>query len=180
MPNVRVMPRTTVTGAYDGGTYGALERVAEHVAAARRARRSHCFWRIAARRAVLCAGALERPVAFAGNDRPGVMLAGAVRAYLNRWAVAPRRAAVFTACDDGWRTAADLAAAGVEVAALVDARPDAAVPAGPWRSFAGAEVVAAHGLARLQRDQRAARRAGSSGWRWTAWRWPAAGTRRCT
>ena len=51
------------------------------------------------------------------------MLAGAVRAYLNRWAVAPRRAAVFTACDDGWRTAADLAAAGVEVVALIDARP---------------------------------------------------------
>ena len=80
-----------------------------------------------------------------GNDRPGVMLAGAVRAYLNRWAVAPRRAAVFTANDDGWRTAADLAAAGVEVAALVDARRDVALPAGPWRGFAGAEVVGAHG-----------------------------------
>ncbi len=144
LPNVRLMMRTTVTGAYDGGTYGALERVSEHVAHQGEAPRQ-CFWRIAARRAVLCAGALERLVAFVNNDRPGVMLAGAVRAYLNRWAVAPRRAAVFTTCDDGWRTAADLAAAGVEVTALIDARPGAAVPLGPWRSFAGAEVIAAHG-----------------------------------
>ncbi|HRO12795.1 sarcosine oxidase subunit alpha family protein, partial [Amaricoccus sp.] len=144
LPNVRVMPRTTVVGAYDGGTYGALERVGEHLPP-REGLPLQCFWRIAARRAVLCAGALERPVAFAGNDRPGVMLAGAVRAYLNRWAVAPRRAVVFTTNDDGWRTAADLAAAGVEVAALIDARPDAPVPAGPWRSLAGGEVMAAHG-----------------------------------
>ena len=62
LPNVRVMPRTTVTGAYDGGTFGALERVAEHVAAAPEGAPLQCFWRIAARRAVLCAGALERPV----------------------------------------------------------------------------------------------------------------------
>ncbi len=106
LPNVRVMVRTAVTGAYDGGTYGALERVAEHVAEPDAVPRL-CFWRIAARRAVLCAGAIERSVAFPGNDRPGVMLAGAVRAYANRWAVAPRRAVVFTTGDDGWRTAAD-------------------------------------------------------------------------
>ena len=157
MPNVRLMPRTTVTGAYDGGTYGALERVGEHLAAAPADLPRACFWRIAARRAVLCAGASERLIAFPGNDRPGVMLAGAVRAYANRWAVAPRRAAVFTACDDGWRTAADLAAAGVEVAAIVDARGDAAPPAGPWRVLAGAEVVGTRGRARPARDRGAAR-----------------------
>ena len=60
---------------------------------------------------------------FGGNDRPGVMLAGAVRTYLNRFAVAPgRRLAVFTNNDDGWRDRADLAAAGVDVAAVIDAR----------------------------------------------------------
>ena len=150
MPNVRLMPRTTVTGAYDGGTYGALERVGEHMAAVPADLPRAAFWRIAARRAVLCAGASERLIAFPGNDRPGVMLAGAVRAYANRWAVAPRRAAVFTACDDGWRTAADLAAAGVEVAAIVDARGDAAPPAGPWRVLSGAEVVGTRGRAGLR------------------------------
>ncbi len=150
MPNVRLMPRTAVTGVYDGGTYGALERVAQHVAERPEGVPAQCFWRIAAKRAVLCAGAIERPIAFPDNDRPGVMLAGAVRAYANRWAVAAgRRAAVFTNNDDGWRTAEDLAAAGVEVVALVDAREGVAPPAGAWRAFTGAAVTGTRGRSGL-------------------------------
>ncbi|WP_288942371.1 sarcosine oxidase subunit alpha family protein [uncultured Roseovarius sp.] len=122
MDNVRLMPRTSVIGAYDQGTYGALERLAPDVAARDGAPRE-CFWRIVARRAVLAAGALERPVAFANNDRPGIMTAGAVRGYVNRWRVAPgQRVAVFGNTDSAHRTAADLLAAGVHVAALIDAR----------------------------------------------------------
>ncbi|MDZ7708968.1 MAG: FAD-binding protein [Roseovarius sp.] len=104
-----------------------------------------CFWRIVARRTVLAAGALERPVAFRGNDRPGIMMAGAVRAYVNRWAVAPGRCVVVFGNNDGaHRTAADLVAAGVHVAALIDAAPDArcdlrrAVPSPGRRSAAAA------------------------------------------
>ena len=150
MPNVRLMPRTAVTGVYDGGTYGALERVAQHVAERPEGVPAQCFWRIAAKRAVLCAGAIERPIAFPDNDRPGVMLAGAVRAYANRWAVAAgRRVAVFTNNDDGWRTAEDLAAAGVEVVALVDAREGVAPPAGAWRAFTGAAVTGTRGRSGL-------------------------------
>ena len=59
MENVRLMPRTTVTGAYDGGTYGALERVGHHRPRDDARRPRECFWRIVARRAILCAGALE-------------------------------------------------------------------------------------------------------------------------
>jgi sarcosine oxidase subunit alpha len=122
MPNVRIMTRTAVTGAYDGGTYGAFERSAPDLAARPGAPRG-CFWRIVARRAVLAAGALERPVAFANNDRPGVMMAGAVRAYLNRWGVAPGQSVVVFGNNDGaHRTVADLLGAGVHVAALVEAR----------------------------------------------------------
>ena len=121
-PNVRVMTRCAVTGVYDQGTYGALERMAPGVADRPGASRG-CFWRIVARRAVLAAGALERSVAFADNDRPGVMMAGAVRAYVNRWGVAPGRSiVVFGNNDSAHRTAADLQEAGVHVAALVDAR----------------------------------------------------------
>ncbi len=149
MENVRVMTRTTVTGAYDQGSYGALERLPENVAARPGAPRE-CFWRIVARRAVLAAGALERPVAFAGNDRPGIMMAGAVRAYVNRWAVAPgRRVAIFGNNDGAHRTAADLIAAGVHVAALVDSRPNARsdldVP-----FFAGAQVCGSRGRKGLE------------------------------
>jgi len=125
MGNVRLMTRTTVTGVYDQGSFGALERLPFDVATRPGAPRE-CFWRIAAARCILAAGAMERPVAFAGNDRPGIMMAGAVRAYVNRWAVAPGRCvAVFGNNDDAHRTAADLMAAGVHVAALIDSRPDA-------------------------------------------------------
>jgi sarcosine oxidase subunit alpha len=146
LPNVRLMRRTTVTGVHDGGTFGALERVAEHIGIPSDVLPETAFWRIVARRAILAAGALERPIAFPNNDRPGVMLAGAVRAYLHRWAVVPgRRAAVFTATDEGWRTASDLAAAGVTVTALIDARPGVTPPSGPWRTFTGAGVTDTRG-----------------------------------
>ncbi|SEK95828.1 sarcosine oxidase subunit alpha [Roseovarius azorensis] len=122
MPNVRVMTRCAVTGVYDQGTYGAFERMAPGVAD-RPGAPGGCFWRIVARCAVLAAGALERPVTFADNDRPGVMMAGAVRAYVNRWGVAPGRSiVVFGNNDSAHRTVADLQEAGVHVAALVDAR----------------------------------------------------------
>ena len=144
MPNVRLMTRTTVTGAYDGGVYGALERVTHHVP--RSAAPLECFWRITARRAVLCAGALERPIAFENNDRPGIMMAGAVRAYLNRWGVtAGKSVAVFGNNDDAHRTARDLHAAGVAVAALIDSRADAEVGDVPYPVHLGAQVCGSSG-----------------------------------
>ena len=141
LPNVRLMTRTTVTGAYDGGTFGALERVGLHVANPARDLPRECFWRIVARRAILASGAQERQIAFPMNDRPGVMAAGSVRAYLNRWGVAPGRAVtVFANNDDAHRTARDLAAAGVKIAAVIDVREDAP-RGGDWPVHAGAEVI---------------------------------------
>ena len=127
MPNVRIMTRTAVTGAYDQGTFGALERVGDMMPRKPDLPRS-CFWRISAKRAILCAGALERSIAFPNNDRPGVMMAGAVRAYINRWGVAAgQRVAVFGNNNDVQRTARDLAAAGLDVVATLDSRDGARV-----------------------------------------------------
>ena len=145
MPNVRLMPRTTVTGAYDGGTYGALERVGLHVANPPTHLPRECFWRIVAKRAVLASGAHERPIAFPNNDRPGVMMAGAVRSYLNRYGVAAGKSvAIFGNNDDAHRTAHDLTKAGVTVAALIDVREDAKA-SGDFPVHAGARVVDAVG-----------------------------------
>ncbi len=131
LPNVRLMKRTTVLGAYDHGIYSALERVSDHLAVTPEGQPRQILWRIYTRRAILCAGATERPVAFVNNDRPGIMMAGAVRAYANRWAVTPgQRVAVFTNNDDGRRTADDLIARGVSVAAVIDSRPGGALVAG--------------------------------------------------
>jgi methylglutamate dehydrogenase subunit C len=142
MDNVRIMTRTTVYGAYDHGIYGALERCTDHLATSHGKPRQ-ILWRIYSRRALLAAGATERPIAFGNNDRPGVMLAGAVRTYVNRFGVAPgKTVAVFTNNDDGWRTAADLAARGVEVTAVIDCRDIAAPMAIPGaRLIMGGQVV---------------------------------------
>jgi sarcosine oxidase subunit alpha len=119
MPNVVLKPRTVVFGAFDTGVHGAIETMSEQA----RARVRQRLWRIVSRRTILASGAHERGFVFANNDRPGVMLASALRSYLNRYAVAPGlRFAVFTNNDDGWRTAYDLLHHGRQLAAVVDTR----------------------------------------------------------
>ena len=126
LPNVRLMVRTTVIGAFDHGIYGAVERVSDHVAVPDAGKPRQIFWRIYTQRTVLAAGAIERPIAFENNDRPGIMLGSAIRTYANRYGVAAdKRVAIFTNNDDGHRTAADLHAKGVKIAAVVDVRADA-------------------------------------------------------
>ena len=124
MDNVRILTRTSLTSVYDHGVLSAVEHVpplaetAEHLPRQR-------LWVIRSRQLVSATGALERPLVFDDNDRPGVMLATAVRRYLNQFAVAPgRRFLVATNNDDAYRTAFDLAAAGCEVAAIADARTE--------------------------------------------------------
>ncbi|WP_192179525.1 sarcosine oxidase subunit alpha family protein [Mesorhizobium amorphae] len=125
LPNVQVMTRTTVFGAYDDGVFGAVERVQKHVASPDLVRPVERLWRIVAKRSIIATGAEERPLIFGGNDTPGIMLAGAMRTYLNRYAVAPgKKTAIFTTNDSGYVLARDLEAAGVHVTAIVDTRPD--------------------------------------------------------
>ena len=144
LPNVRIMPRTTVTGAYDHGTFSALERVGLHKPARPNLPRE-CFWRIVAKHAVLASGALERPVAFENNDRPGIMMASAVRTYLNRYGVVPgKRVTLFANTDQARATARDLMAAGVTVAAIIDPRTDAS-SVEDCPVHVGAEVVGSRG-----------------------------------
>ncbi|NIY77892.1 sarcosine oxidase subunit alpha family protein [Celeribacter sp. HF31] len=148
LPNVRLMTRTTVFGVYDHGIYGAVERVSDHLAVPGDKVRQ-TLWRITAKRAVLAAGATERHMPFADNDRPGVMLAGAMRAYANRWAASPVKQdsdaiAIFTNGDDGHRTAMDLIAKGANVLGVIDAR-DAAPRFGDYEVFAGSTVTGTKG-----------------------------------
>src|SRR5882672_4700347 len=126
LPLVRLLPNTTVLGRYDDNYLIAAEWVGDGLGPAGpiglpRAR----LWHIRARRVVLATGAFERPLVFPDNDRPGIMLAGAVKTYLRRYAVVPgRRAAIFTNNDDAYRIAAALRDAGIAVEAVVDTRPE--------------------------------------------------------
>ncbi len=141
MPNARLLARTTVLGAFDHGIYSAVERVSDHLAVPMPGKPRQVLWRIYSGRAILCGGATERPIAFENNDRPGIMLAGAVRAYANRWGVkAGERVAVFTNNDDGLRTATDLQAKGIDVVAVIDNREGGDLLPG-IRHLRGAEVI---------------------------------------
>ncbi len=151
LPNLRILRRTTVFGAFDHGIYGAVERVGDHLPTPATVRQT--LWRITAKRIILAAGATERHIPFANNDRPGIMLAGALRAYVHRWAACPAdKVAIFTSNDDGHRTAADLVAKGVQVTAVIDPRRDAKA-LGQYPLFAGSVVTDTKGRLGLSHVQ---------------------------
>jgi sarcosine oxidase subunit alpha len=122
LPAVRCLPGTTVLGAYGHGVFGALETLAPAEAARFGGLRERLRV-IRARRVLFTTGALERLIAFPGNDVPGVMLAGAALAYLRRYGVAAgRRPAFFVNNDEAYETLFALTAAGIECAGVIDPR----------------------------------------------------------
>ena len=137
---VRCLARTTVLGAYGHGVFGALETLAPE----ERARFGGLRERlrvIRARRVLLACGALERLIAFPGNDVPGVMLAGAALKFLRRYGVAPgMRPVFFINNDEAYETVLALAEAGIRVAAVIDSRPIG--PTAARAQAAGIEVLA--------------------------------------
>jgi sarcosine oxidase subunit alpha len=119
LPNVRCMPSTMVAGAFDHRTFLAADRSQVYAGQEPVER----LWKLRAREVVLASGAIEQPLVFSHNDRPGVMLAGAARRYLNQYAVAVgRNVLVATNNDDAYTTAFALHDGGIAVAAIVDAR----------------------------------------------------------
>ncbi|MEX0285319.1 MAG: 2Fe-2S iron-sulfur cluster-binding protein, partial [Paracoccaceae bacterium] len=121
MPNVTIRARCMGAGVYDHGYLLAYERLTDHEPKAGGPR--HRLWRIRAKQILTATGAIERPISFAGNDIPGVMLASAVRDYVVNYGVAPgQRTVVVTNNDDGYRTAICLKKAGLEVPRILDAR----------------------------------------------------------
>jgi sarcosine oxidase, subunit alpha len=142
-PEVLHLQRTTAFGSYEDGFVLALERRTDHLgAAAPKGLSRQRVWRIRARSIVVATGAHERPVVFADNDRPGIMLAGAARTFLHRYGVLPgREAVVFTTNDSAYDAALDLHRAGVRVQAVVDARPEGSPRRGEECERAGIRVV---------------------------------------
>ena len=121
-PNVTLLSRTTAFGYYHDNFIGAVERLTDHRAEIGSGPREK-LWRIRAGEVILAQGAIERPLVFAGNDVPGVMLASASRTFLHRYGVAVgKRVALMAAHDSGWHDVFALARAGVGVAAIIDVR----------------------------------------------------------
>ena len=140
-----LLPRGTVFGYHDHNFLTIAERCAGHPDSSLGAGVRERLWRVRARQVVLAQGSFERPLVFCNNDRPGVMLAGAVSTYINRYAALPgRRAVVFTNNDSAYQAAIDLVNAGAEVAAIVDSRPGGAGAPGARAQALGIPVLAGH------------------------------------
>ncbi|MCS4503372.1 sarcosine oxidase subunit alpha family protein [Arhodomonas aquaeolei] len=144
MPEVRVMTRTTAFGYYDHNFLGMIERRTDHLGEQVNGEVRERLWRVRAKDVVLATGAIERPLVFANNDRPGVMIASAVSTYVNRYGVVPgRRVVVFTNNDSAYRTVLDLLdTREVAMAAVVDVRGH---PAGKLVERVRAKGVPVHG-----------------------------------
>ncbi len=134
---VELCGRTTAFGRYDHNLVGLMERTAAEGSATRQR-----LWLVRAREIVIAAGAIERPMVFGGNDRPGIMLASAAQTYVNRFSALPgRRAIVLTNNDSAYVAARDLIAAGIDIPVLVDLRPQLP-PAAAALQDSGVECLA--------------------------------------
>ncbi|MGR3572525.1 sarcosine oxidase subunit alpha family protein [Brevirhabdus sp.] len=170
MPNVRMRLMTMASGIYDHGYALAYEHVVDHRAAPEQgpdlaqspdrpagaeAAPRHRLWRIRAGRIVTATGAIERPLSFAGNDVPGVMLAAAARDYLiNHGISIGDRVVVVTNNDDAYRTALALHRAGLTVPAVIDARPSATGALPQAARDAGIRVETGRGVAQVHGGKR--------------------------
>ncbi len=161
-PDVTVLTRTSAFGYYADNFVGLCQKVADHLTPSERPERlpRQRLWRVRAARVVLAAGAVEQPPVFPQNDRPGIMLASAVRSYLHRFAVLPgRRALIFGANDWAWDAAFDLQDAGAEVVGIADPRgtpPDARMTEAEKR---GIPVFPAHAVTGTRGRRRIAKAA---------------------
>ena len=136
-PDFKVLTSTTVTAAYEGNHFTLLQLLMD-------ARGVKCeyHWKLRADQVVLASGMIDRPLLFAGNDRPGIMLSSAVRRLLGEFGVTPTgKLAIYTNNDTGYLTALAAHRAGVAVTALIDTRPEAAAIHANAARRAGVECV---------------------------------------
>jgi sarcosine oxidase subunit alpha len=153
MDNVTMRLRCKAAGVYDHGYVLADERVADHTPGDGRPKQR--LWRIRAGRIIAATGAIERPLSFAGNDIPGVMLASAVRDYLVNHAVSPGdRTVVVTNNDDAYRTAIALHGAGLSVPVILDARPKVTGDLPEKARALGIRVEAGRAIAKVKGSKR--------------------------
>jgi sarcosine oxidase, subunit alpha len=122
-PRVTLLSRTTAFGYFPHNMVGLNQRLTDHLDQPHPDTPRERQWQVRAREVVLATGAIERPMVFPGNDRPGIMLASAARTYVNRYGAVPgTRAVVITGCDEAYRAALDLHEAGVYIALIADVR----------------------------------------------------------
>ncbi|MUZ74745.1 sarcosine oxidase subunit alpha family protein [Agrobacterium vitis] len=146
LPNVRVLTRTTVFGAFDANVYGLVERCQDHLLAPESGMPRQRYWVVRTRRTILATGAIERPMVFAGNDVPGVMLTSAARTYLNRYGIlSGAKIVIGTNNDSAYCAAVELSIAGAKVV-VCDVRSDLRPKLAALMKQAGVELLVGHAI----------------------------------
>ena len=147
LPNVRLLTRTTAFGYMAQNMVCLIERITEHLPKLDAETPRERVWQVRAKRVIIAAGAIERHLVFAENDRPGIMLASAARTYLNHYGVAVgQNIGVFTASDSAYHAAIDLHKAGSKIAAIVDYRDAPSGAALDEARALGIEVITGAGV----------------------------------
>lgn len=156
--NVQLLPRSTVFGYYDHNFLTILERRTDHLGLSSAQGTRQRLHRVRAVQVVLATGAFERPLVFANNDIPGVMLASSVSTYINRYGVAPgKKMVLFTTNDSAYQTALDWQQTGREIIAVVDTRSNPSGDIVAAVKVFGIEVIGGHGLIEAQGNKRVKR-----------------------
>jgi sarcosine oxidase subunit alpha len=153
---VTLLPRTTAFGWFADNMLGAVERVTDHLSDPGPHLPRERLWHIRAREVVVATGAIERPLVFPGNDRPGVMLVDAARTFLLRYGVKVGSRIVAAVADDSpYAALAELQQAGIAITAMVDLRPEASdvARASELPVRIGAKVTATGGTYRVRRTR---------------------------
>jgi sarcosine oxidase, subunit alpha len=141
--NVTVLRRTTAFGYFPHNLVGLSERLTDHLASPPPGMPRERLWQVRAGEVVIATGAIERPLVFPGNDRPGVLLASAAQTYLNRFgARVGSRIVLVTGCDAAYAAALDLKASGAEIVLIADTRGTVDGSAAQAARAAGIEVLA--------------------------------------
>lgn len=156
MDNVLCLPRTTAVAYYDNNVIACVEKVNDHFPVPPEHEPRQRLWRVNTRNVIHACGALERPLVFKGNDRPGVMQSSAVRTYTNQYAVKlGEKVCVFTNNDSGYQTAFDLLDSGSAAVTVIDSRKDITpelqkkLDATAARHFKAAEILDTSGRLRI-------------------------------
>ncbi|GGB42400.1 sarcosine oxidase subunit alpha [Oceanisphaera marina] len=147
LPDVTLLPRSTVAGYYDQNFLTVLERRTDHLGERISGKTRQRLHRIRAKRVVLATGAHERPLVYGNNDLPGNFVASALSTYVNRYGVTPGQRLVLMTCNDyGYQAAIDWLDAGREVVAVVDSRPQPSGMRYQALKARGVKVYTGHGL----------------------------------
>ena len=147
MPNVIIRKRSQVFGYYDHNMLVMFERCKDHIENPEAFTPRQRLWYIRAKQVIISTGSIERPLVFANNDRPGIMLAYSAKEYLKIYGVlAGKKPIIFTNNDTAYETAIEYKKQGVD-SIIIDTRSESNSGIANEAKKLGIAIKFSHGIA---------------------------------